>query len=172
LVPKEVEVQTVEKMWYTLRIQPYRTLDNVIEGAVISFVNITETVQMREALRHANELSRLSVVVRDAHDAITVQDLDGRILAWNKGAVRMYGWSEAEALSMNVNDRIPQTQRKNALAKLHELSQDEILQPYRTERITKKGNIVEVWMTSTALMDENGKMYAIATTERAREPKL
>ncbi|MFA5214459.1 chemotaxis protein CheB [Sulfuricurvum sp.] len=171
LVPKEVEVQTVEKMWYTLRIQPYRTLDNVIEGAVISFVNITETVQMREALRHANELSRLSVVVRDAHDAITVQDLDGHILAWNKGAVRMYGWSEDEALRMNVNDRIPQPQRKNALAKLHDLSQDEILQPYRTERITKKGTIVEVWMTSTALMDEKGKMYAIATTERAREPK-
>ncbi len=171
LLPKEVEVQTVEKMWYTLRIQPYRTLDNVIEGAVISFVNITETVHMREALRHANERSRLSVVVQDAHDAITVQDLDGRILAWNKGAVRMYGWSEAEALSMNVSDRIPQTQRKNALAKLHDLSQDEILQPYRTERITKKGTIVEVWMTSTALMDENGKMYAIATTERARAPK-
>jgi PAS domain S-box-containing protein len=37
-------------------------------------------------------------MVRDAHDAVTVQDLDGRILAWNPGAVRMYGWSEAEAL--------------------------------------------------------------------------
>ncbi len=172
LIPKEIEVQNAKKMWYTLRIQPYRTLDNIIEGAVISFVDITETVQMREALRHANELSRLAVVVRDAHDAITVQDLDGRIISWNSGAVRMYGWSESEALAMNVSDRIPEKQRKKALAKLHELSQDEILKPYRTTRITKKGEIVEVWMTSTALVDENGVMYAIATTERAREQKL
>lgn len=172
LVPKEIEVQTAEKLWYTLRIQPYRTLENVIEGAVISFVNITETVQMREALQKANELSRLAVVLRDAHDAITVQDMDGHILAWNNGAVRMYGWSEAEALSMNVSDRIPQKQRKKELSKLHELSQDEILKPYRTQRLTKKGDTIEVWMTATSLIDEHGKMYAIATTERAKSPAI
>lgn len=172
LIPKEVEVQTAEKLWYTLRIQPYRTLDNVIEGAVISFVDITETVQMREALHHANELSRLAVVVRDAHDAITVQDMDGRILAWNNGAIRMYGWSEAEALTMNVSDRIPEKQRKKELSKLHELSQDEILKPYRTQRLTKQGDTVEIWMTATTLINENGKMYAIATTERAKLPKI
>ncbi len=91
-----------------MRIQPYRTLDNVIEGAVITFVDITEMERTREALRKANDLLRLAVVVRDAHDAITVQDLEGRILAWNPGAVRMYGWSEAEALAMNVRDRIPE----------------------------------------------------------------
>ena len=38
------------------------------------------------------------VYLGDAYDAITVQDLDGRILTWNPGAVRMYGWSESEAL--------------------------------------------------------------------------
>lgn len=63
LIPKETEVQTAEGMWYTLRIQPYRTLTNVIEGAVISFVDITETVHIREALRKANEMLN-----RDAND--------------------------------------------------------------------------------------------------------
>ncbi len=167
LVPKEVEVQTTEGKWYTMRILPYRTLDNVIEGAVITFVDITEMKQTQEALRKANELLRLAVVVRDAHDAITVQDLDGRILAWNPGAVRMYGWSEAEALAMNVRDRIPEGLREEALAKLHQLSRAEILEPYRTQRITKDGAVVEVSMISTALVNEAGQMYAIATTERA-----
>ena len=172
LVPKEVEVQTTEGKWYTMRIQPYRTLDNVIEGAVITFVDITEMKQTREALRKANELLRLAVVVRDAHDAITVQDLEGRILAWNPGAVRMYGWSEAEALAMNVRDRIPEELREEALAKVQQLSRAEILEPYRTQRITKDGAVVEVWMTATALVNEAGQMYAIATTERARESKI
>jgi two-component system CheB/CheR fusion protein len=90
-------VQTAGK-WYTMRIQPYRTLDNVIEGAVITFVDITETVQTEEALRKPMSCCRLAVIVRDASDAITVHDLEGRILAWNPAAVRMYGWSEAEAL--------------------------------------------------------------------------
>lgn len=56
LTSQETEVQTIDGLWYTMRIQPYRTLNNVIEGAVISFVDITETVHIREALRKANEL--------------------------------------------------------------------------------------------------------------------
>ena len=167
LIRKEIAVQTNEGNWYTMRIQPYRTLDNVIEGAVISFVDITEAVQTRDALQKANELLRLAVVVRDAHDAITVQDLDGRILAWNPGAVRMYGWSEAEALLMNVRDRIPQELRSDALVVLRQLSQTEILEPYRTQRMTKQGVVTAVSVISTALLNETGEIYAIATTERA-----
>ena len=171
LIPQEMDVQTTAGKWYTMRILPYRTLDNVIEGAVITFVDITEMVRTREALHKANEVLRLAVVVRDAHDAITVQDLDGRILAWNPGAVRMYGWSEAEALEMNVRDQIPPALREAAMERVHQLSQSEILEPFRTQRITQNGTVVEVWMTATALLNEAGKMYAIATTERARETK-
>ncbi len=54
LTTKAVDVQTLEHKWYTMRILPYRTLDNVIEGAVITFVDITEVVTIREALRKAN----------------------------------------------------------------------------------------------------------------------
>jgi two-component system CheB/CheR fusion protein len=39
---KEVQVQTRAGAWYLLRMRPYRTLDNVIEGAVITFTDITE----------------------------------------------------------------------------------------------------------------------------------
>jgi two-component system CheB/CheR fusion protein len=169
LIPKEVEVQTTAGDWYTMHIMPYRTMDNVIEGAVINFVDVTEMKKAREALQKANELFRLAVVVRDAHDAITVQDLDGHILAWNPGAVRMYGWSEAEALTMNIRDRIPEELRKEALAKVLQLSRAKILKPYRTQRVTKDGAVLEVWMTSTALVNEAGQTYAIATTERTKE---
>jgi two-component system CheB/CheR fusion protein len=159
-------VQILTGAWYTLHIMPYRTLDNVIEGAVITFVDITERKKIQENLEKANDKLRLAVVVRDAHDAVTVQDLDGRIIAWNPAAVRMYGWSEAEALVMNVRDRLPEGLREKELAKMHQLSREEIMQPYRTQRITKDGTMVEVWITATALVNEAGHMYAIATTER------
>ncbi|MBN1167430.1 MAG: PAS domain-containing protein, partial [Methanospirillaceae archaeon] len=169
LIPREAEVQTAEGLWYIMRILPYRTMDNVIEGAVLTFVEITNAVQTRELLHKANDQLRMAVVVRDAHDAITLQDLDGRIIAWNPGAVRMYGWSEAEALRMNVRDRIPESLRKDALAKLIELGQAKTLEPYNTQRITKQGAVVQVSIISTALLDVTGKIYAIATTERVEE---
>jgi two-component system CheB/CheR fusion protein len=169
LIPKEVEVQTTVGKWYTLRILPYRTIAHVIEGAVMTFVDITEIVKTREALKKANDLLRLAVILRDAHDAITVQDLEGRTIAWNPGAVRLYGWSEAEALAMNVRDRIPKKLREGALTTLIQLSRAEVLAPYRTQRMTKGGAVVEVSITSTALVNEIGTMYAIATTERKIE---
>jgi len=168
LIPKQAEVQTLDGQWYALRIQPYRTLDNVIEGAVISFVDITEVVKTREALHQANALARLAVVVRDAHDAITVQDLSGRTLAWNPGAVRLYGWNEAQALALNVRERIPEGLRDGALDKLTRLSRAEVLEPYRTQRLTSTGAVLEVSIISTALLDDSGAPYAIATTERAK----
>jgi two-component system CheB/CheR fusion protein len=166
LVPKEVEVQAVAGKSYMMRIQPYRTLENVIEGAVLSFLDITDMVKTRETLHKANELLRLAVVVRDARDAITVQDLNGRTIAWNPGAARMYGWSEAEALLMNVQDRIPAALRENALDKLQQLGRGDTLMPYSTQRLTRTGATLAVQITATALINEAGQVYAIATTER------
>jgi two-component system, chemotaxis family, CheB/CheR fusion protein len=171
LQPKEVTVQTKLGSYYSMRILPYRTLENVIEGAVITFVDVSEMVSVRNALRKADELVRLAVVVRDSFDAITVQDLKGRIIAWNPGAVRMYGWTETEALAMNVRDRIPQALRIRALDMVHQLSDAQVLEPYLTQRMAKDGTVVDVSLTSTALVNESGHVYAIATTERAREPK-
>ena len=166
LVPKKVDVQLTEGKWYRMLIQPYRTLDNVIEGAVITFVDITEIKQAKELLKKANELFHLAVVVRDAHVAVTVQDLDGRTLAWSPQAVRLYGWSEAEALAMNIRDRVPEGLKDQAPADIKQLDRAKLTEPYRTKRITKDGVVMDVWITTTALVNEAGQVYAIATTER------
>ncbi|MFZ4625457.1 MAG: hypothetical protein ACOYNF_14635, partial [Rhodoferax sp.] len=80
---------------------------------------------------------------------------------------RLYGWSEQEALQMNVRERIPERLRPSALAKLAQLGRAEVLQAYPTERLTRQGAVLPVAIISTALINEAGQMYAIATTERA-----
>jgi two-component system, chemotaxis family, CheB/CheR fusion protein len=47
----ELDVQTTQQRWYTMRIQPYRTVEHAIESAVITFMDITEVRLAREALR-------------------------------------------------------------------------------------------------------------------------
>jgi two-component system, chemotaxis family, CheB/CheR fusion protein len=166
LIPKESEVRNTLGKWFILRIRPYRTLDNVIEGAVITFSDITEMKHAREALRESEALRRLAVVVTDSRDAILVQDLEGRVLCWNPGATRMYGWTEAEALGMNIRQLTPESGQAAALAVVRQLSVATVLEPYQMERIAKDGQIVCVSLTATALVDESGTVYAIATTER------
>lgn len=166
LMSLEREVRTANGKWYTLRIQPYRTLDNTIEGVVLTFVDITEMVRIRESLRLANTHLRLALAFKNARDAVTVQDLEGHCLAWNPAAVRLYGWTEAEALAMQASERIPKALREDEQARLRHLSESEILSPYRSQRLTKSGESLEVSITSTALLDEQGQIYAISTIER------
>jgi two-component system CheB/CheR fusion protein len=61
LVPKEIEVETKLGAWFSLRIRPYRTLENVIEGAVISFLDIT-TSKRAELTSRALEALRRSAL--------------------------------------------------------------------------------------------------------------
>lgn len=163
LMPKSIEVETTEGRWCTMRIQPYRTLDNVIEGAVISFVDISDMVRARQQLHDAHSLTRLAVVVRDTADAVVVQDLSGRILAWNPAATQLYGWSEAEALAMNLCDRVPVSQRALGLEEL--MRSDQTL-PLRTQRLNKAGEVLEVTVLTSLLRDGEGRNYAVASTER------
>jgi len=166
LTPKEVEVQTHAGAWHLLRIRPYRTLENVIEGAVITFMEVTEQKRAQAVLLEHESLRRMAAVMRDAGDAITVQGLDGRILAWNQTAVKRYGYSETEALSMNIHGLFPEDQRQAALAVIARLIQAEVLEPYHTQRLTKDRKILAISLTATALLNESGQVYAVFTTER------
>lgn len=54
LVFREKVVSTHDQRWYRVRIMPYRTQDNVIDGVVITFIDVTEIKVLEEALRKRN----------------------------------------------------------------------------------------------------------------------
>lgn len=74
-VPKEVSVQSQGGAWYSMRIRPNRTVENVIESAVISCFDITRRKRAQDAAREGERLRRLAGFALDAHDAIVVFDL-------------------------------------------------------------------------------------------------
>jgi len=51
LIFSEKQVQSSDQRWFTVRIMPYRRLDNVVDGAVITFVDITATKRLEATLR-------------------------------------------------------------------------------------------------------------------------
>jgi len=73
---------------------------------------VRDISERRQAEQKIREQAALLEV---ATDAILVRDLDQRILFWNRGAERLYGWSAAEALGQNANlllhrEALPQMQ--------------------------------------------------------------
>jgi len=61
LVPREREVCTVSGEWFLARIQPYRTLDNVIDGVVLTFADITQRIQSENAIHDTMKLAECIV---------------------------------------------------------------------------------------------------------------
>jgi len=57
LVPREREVSTINGEWYLARIQPYRTLDNVIDGVVLTFTDVSKRIQAEAASEEAKKLA-------------------------------------------------------------------------------------------------------------------
>lgn len=166
LIPHSVEVLTRSNKWYLMRILPYRTLTNVIEGAVLTFVDVTEIRAVREQLDNANKLLPLVNLVLHSHDAITVIDVTGRVTAWNPAASNIYGWTEAEAKAFSLDPRIPDNLASDAVEKLKDQTTSPTIEPYLTQRLTNAGELLNVWMIPTALFSANGEVYAIATIER------
>jgi two-component system, chemotaxis family, CheB/CheR fusion protein len=166
LTVKEAEVQDMDNNWYAMRISPYRTTENMIDGVVITFVDITNIKRAEMALRKSEmRCRRLAAVVKDSNDAVTVHDFDGNITEWNKGAEKMYGYSEDEALKMNVCDIVPEDQRKEVLAFIKKMREENV-ESFEAQRITKDGKQLDVWFTVTRLAGDDGKPIAVATTER------
>jgi len=120
----------------------------------------------KQEMKDDSNLRRLAVVVRDSNDAVTVQDFTSRILAWNLGAERMYGYTEKEALGMNVLDLVPQECREENRRMLAGLAKGEPVTSFETRRLTKDGRVLDVWLIVTTLPDEEGRIRAFSTTER------
>ncbi|MDP1919964.1 MAG: chemotaxis protein CheB [Myxococcales bacterium] len=165
LEPHEREVQTTSGAWFVLRLRPYRTLENVISGVVMTFADVTERKAMEARLAQTAELARLALTVRDAADPIVVQDFEGKTLSWNPAAVRAYGWSETQALALNLRERLPEPVRVSEAERLLALRTIGHVAPSRTQRLTRDGRVVDVWLTATVLLNGTGQPYAISTIE-------
>ena len=80
---------------YMLRIHPYRTGENKIDGAIVLLIDIEEVTLQTERVREKAALLELSL------DAIIVRNRDNVISFWNRGAELTYGWTATEAIGKN-----------------------------------------------------------------------
>jgi PAS domain S-box-containing protein len=96
LLTKSVAVQTIDGKYYTMRIQPYRTLDNVIEGAVISFIDTTDMVHVEQELDRSR--AGLRQIIDLLPESLWIKDANGKYLLVNEAHAKLYSMT-VEALT-------------------------------------------------------------------------
>ena len=161
---------------------PERGPDGVVTGFLLSAMDITARVEAEEAARRGAEATRrLALIVENSHEAIISTDLDCRILSWNRGAERLYGWTQEEAIGEGIGLTFPPEQAPEDMRRLLEaLERAGGILEYEAVRVHKDGTQREVAVTFSPVHDaaevQTGRAFIVrditaqkeAERERAR----
>ena len=128
---------------------------------------------MTERKRAEEARALLATVVESSDDAIFAQTLEGRILSWNRGAERMYGYSAEEAIGLSVAQLAPPDRKEEVDDMLAAVVRGERVEQFETVRVRQDGALRDVSLTLSPTRDPAGRVTgssAIARdiTERKR----
>lgn len=156
----QAEVRSGAGRIFLRRILPYRTQAGTVDGAVITYTDVT-------ALRDADQRAReLFAVLQDSNDAVIMQDREGRILAWNGGAQRIYGHAPKAILGTCLYDQLPGPAQGPARELIRRVMDTGEGASQEQHRLRKDGSVITVSVTLSPLRDAHGAVYAVLSTER------
>lgn len=110
--------------------------------------DITETIEYEE------KLALSSLIVNSSHDAILSVALDGTITSWNKGAEKILGYNETEAIGKSIYMLIPEELHEEEVKISSSIQERKVIDRYETVRINKNGSIVHVSLTVSPIINE------------------
>ena len=162
LVPVEKEISTKKGKWYLMRILPYRTVNNVVEGIVITFLDINEKKQFEDKLEKERDL--LMRILENSPVAKTMVDREGNIVFANQKAAEIFGLSREEILQRSFGDRGWKiTDYEGKEIPIEELPYSKIMQTAEsvynyTHAIEKPdGTVIYLSISGSPLFSEQGK---------------
>jgi len=94
LIVKELEVQDWEGRWYSLRIRPYKTTENRIDGAVVTLLDIDDLRRSVEQLRESRDYAE--AIVQTVREPLVVLNADLAVCTANRSFYQMFQVSPAE----------------------------------------------------------------------------
>lgn len=142
---------------FLMRMLPYRTIDNVIDGIVITFVDISDRK------RHERERGMLSAIVNFSLDAIFGHTLEGTITNWNRAAENMFGYRSADIIGKPMSTLFPVERAHEAADLSEKVGQGEILRSFDTDLVRKDRTKIAVALTISPVKDEKGRIIAAST---------
>ena len=120
-----------------------------------------------EQHRRAEQVERrLAAIVESCDDAIISKDLNGIIKTWNRGAERLFGYTEEEVIGKPITILIPLDRHDEEPEILGRIRRGERLDHYETVRQRKDGSLVEISLTVSPIEDADGTIIGASKVAR------
>jgi PAS domain S-box-containing protein len=116
--------------------------------------------------RHEEEHIRLASIVEFSDDAIIGKTLEGVIVSWNRGAQRIYGYSEEEVVGRSISLLVPPDRPDELREILETIKRGDLVDHFETVRIRKDGGLIDISLTVSPLKNSAGDIIGASTIAR------
>lgn len=149
-----------EYRWFKTRGVPIRDKSGKI---VYWFGTCTDIEDMKQAEIGGQ---RLTAIVESSDDAIVAKDLSGKILSWNKGAERIFGYTADEVIGKSITILMPPERINEEPAIIGRIRRGERIDHYETIRRRKDGSLLNISLTVSPLKDASGIVVGASKVAR------
>jgi diguanylate cyclase (GGDEF)-like protein/PAS domain S-box-containing protein len=141
-----------------------RDNDSMAIRTIGAMIDVTEQKRTEaERLRNEERIRLQASLLDNAHDAISVADIHDRVIYWNRGAERLFGWNTQEALGKTKAELTAMSDADFNQARQSVLEHDEWIGEIIKRR--KDGGTVVVASHLTLARDDNGQPQAVLAIE-------
>ena len=156
------EVQGLRKDGSTFHL--HLAVSEMYVGDQRRFVGILRDItELKEALK---EQEHLASIVDSSQDAIIGKDLEGNITSWNQAAEIMYQYSAEEMICRSIRTLVPASKNQEMDDIFNRLRRGEHIENLETRRLRKDGQIIDVALTISPIINENGEVTGVSTIAR------
>jgi len=149
-------IPTTYGRWFSIRIMPYRTLDDRIDGLVITFINISELKKVELKLHETENLNNL--LFNSFSDILIKLSTDWKIIEFNPTAEKFFGMKREDVLNRNFFQLfIPKTERKSTETNINKI-QSQLLNGKFKIQVIAAGGTVQVVKCSVNVLLNSFKM--------------
>ena len=152
---REREVQDREGRWYSMRVRPYRTMDNKIDGAVMTFIDIDAAKRIHLELQR--EQTFTAAVLESAAALVMVTDLEGHIARFNLACRRLSEYSFKEVEGKPVWDVLVPPEEVGAVKQVYkELAESRSAREHENHWVDRSGQRHLISWSSTVVTEAQG----------------
>jgi len=108
----------------------------------------------------------LASIVESSDDSIIGTNLDGRILSWNQGAERLFGYTAEETLGKHITLLFRSSHRTDYLNSLNKVRHQEHIERFESVRVGKDGIPIDVSVILSPIRDTSGRLQGVSAIYR------
>ena len=156
------EIPTKDKRWFSIRIMPYRTFEDRIDGLVITFFNITDMKQLEAQLHENDQMHQL--ILNSSSDVIVKLSSDCKIVEFNPAAEKFFGRKRKDAISQNfIQLFVPETKQKKTENEIQKLMKEKVDSKYEMQVIAAGDKVCELeWSVNVLLNSLQTEMILVS----------